>query len=533
MGTGRTAQHDSAEELYESAPCGYLSAEPDGTIVRVNQTFLDWTGHERETVLGARLQDLLTPGGRIYHETHYAPLLRMQGEVREIAVEIIRSDGSRLPALLNSVLALDAAGEPALVRTTIFDATDRREYERELQRARDREREARERMERLQGIGAALATSPLNRDAIAAAVATELENHAGAVGAAVGLLGGEGRVRAFGGRGATRGLLDTGPDGRPLPGTAAARALEELATVVQEDAHGVLVAAPLLTEGRPVGVLTVRVPQGSETLAAEPAFLDACASQCAHALEHARLYEEERDVAETLQRSLLAVDAPSDERFRVAAHYSPGDDSLEVGGDWFDVFCLGDDSVAVVVGDVVGRGLDAATTMGQLRSAIRALALADPSPSAVLGHLDSFSMQAPGAQVATVVYAELSLEDGVLRYACAGHPPPVLTTPGASTELLWEGRSEPLGVRISRDPRPEATRRLSPGARILLYTDGLVERRTRTFDERLALLAREVDARAREVPARLVSGLTGAMKSDGAAGDDVCLLCLELLPAAT
>ena len=132
---------ESAEDLYENAPCGYLSAAPDGTIVRVNETFLRWTGHAREELVGIRrFQDLLTVGGRIFHETHYAPLLRMQGHVREIAVDIVAADGRRLPVLLNSVLLSDEAGVPKVVRTTVFDARERQSYERELVAARDRER---------------------------------------------------------------------------------------------------------------------------------------------------------------------------------------------------------------------------------------------------------------------------------------------------------------------------------------------------------------------------------------------------------
>jgi PAS domain S-box-containing protein len=130
---------ESAEDLYEHAPCGYLSTLPGGIIVKVNQTFLTWTGYERRDLVGRkRFQELLTPGGRIYHETHYAPLLQMQGTVREIAVDIVCANGQRLPALINSVLKQDAAGKPTLVRTTIFNATDRKEYERELLRERQR-----------------------------------------------------------------------------------------------------------------------------------------------------------------------------------------------------------------------------------------------------------------------------------------------------------------------------------------------------------------------------------------------------------
>jgi sigma-B regulation protein RsbU (phosphoserine phosphatase) len=134
---------DTAEDLFDNAPCGYISALPDGTIVKVNQTFLNWTGYERDDINGLkRLPDLLTPGGRIYHETHYAPLLAMQGTVQEIAVDFVRADGTELPALINSVVKTDPEGRPAVVRTTVFDATHRREYERELLRATKRAEES-------------------------------------------------------------------------------------------------------------------------------------------------------------------------------------------------------------------------------------------------------------------------------------------------------------------------------------------------------------------------------------------------------
>lgn len=128
---------ESAEDLYEDAPCGYLSTLPDGTIVRVNRTFLEWTGATREALLaGTRFQTLLTIGSRIYYETHYAPLLRMQGFANEIALEVVRNDGRILPVLVNSRQKRDAAGTPLFTRITLFDSTDRRRYERELLLAR-------------------------------------------------------------------------------------------------------------------------------------------------------------------------------------------------------------------------------------------------------------------------------------------------------------------------------------------------------------------------------------------------------------
>jgi PAS domain S-box-containing protein len=130
-------REESAEDLYENAPCGYLSTLPDGTIVRVNRTFVEWIAASRDALLaGTKIQTLLTVGSRIYYETHYAPLLRMQGAVNEIALEVVRGDGRILPVLANARQKRDAGGAPLYNRITLFDSTDRRRYERELLLAR-------------------------------------------------------------------------------------------------------------------------------------------------------------------------------------------------------------------------------------------------------------------------------------------------------------------------------------------------------------------------------------------------------------
>ena len=127
---------ESLEELYEHAPCGYLSTLPDGTIVKTNHTFAEWTGGTREAMLGTKLQTMLSIGSRMYYETHYAPLLRMQGFANEIALEIVRQDGRILPVLVNSRQKCDECGTPLFNRIMLIDSTDRRRYERELLLAR-------------------------------------------------------------------------------------------------------------------------------------------------------------------------------------------------------------------------------------------------------------------------------------------------------------------------------------------------------------------------------------------------------------
>jgi signal transduction histidine kinase len=141
---------ETAEELYESAPCGYLSTLPDGTIIRANQTFLTWVGMDRQALVGHKgFQDLLSIGGRIFYDTHLTPLLRMQGFVNEIAVDLSGADGRPLPVLANMVQKRDANGRPLVHRITLFNATDRRKYERELLLARQKAEQATEELKRL------------------------------------------------------------------------------------------------------------------------------------------------------------------------------------------------------------------------------------------------------------------------------------------------------------------------------------------------------------------------------------------------
>lgn len=128
---------ESLYELYEQAPCGYIFMFPDWSFARANQTFLDWTGYTREELVPAmRFQELLTIPGRIFFENQYAPLLRMQGSVKEVTFDLVRKDRDPLPVFMNSVLRLNEEGQPAIIASTVFDATDRRAYERELLQAR-------------------------------------------------------------------------------------------------------------------------------------------------------------------------------------------------------------------------------------------------------------------------------------------------------------------------------------------------------------------------------------------------------------
>jgi hypothetical protein len=230
-------------------------------------------------------------------------------------------------------------------------------------------------------------------------------------------------------------------------------------------------------------------------------------------------------VALRLQLSLLPEVVPDLAGADVAVRYRPGTAGLEVGGDWYDVIELGDGRAGVSVGDIVGRGLNAAVVMGRLRSALSALAVTGDGPAGVLRGLERYVQGTEATPFATVAYAEVDPYAGRVRYGCAGHPPPLVVGPGATAAFLEGARGTPLGTFSDRRYE-EAEAALAPGATLVLYTDGLIERRDEAIDrslERLRTLAAgHADATADE----LADALLGALA--GAPADDVAVLCLRV-----
>jgi sigma-B regulation protein RsbU (phosphoserine phosphatase) len=362
---------EEAADFFEHAPCGFISTALDGTIRRVNRTFETWTGFDRRDLIGSRrFVDLLSAAGRIYHETHFAPLLRMQGTVSEVAMELVLADGSRMPTFVNSAL-MGSPDAPEGIRTTIFAAADRRRYEEELLLAR----------------------------------------------------------------------------------------------------------------------------------------------------------REEQEVARLLQESMLSGPMPTAPGFEVGFAYRPAVGGLEIGGDWYDAFWVGQDRIGMVVGDVVGRGIEAAATMGQLRSATRALAATGLKPAQVLDALDAYVARHDVGTMATVVYAEVDLGSGELRYACAGHPPPVVVENRGETQVLGDGRSTPLAVKLrTSHARSEGRWALSEDSMLLLYTDGLIERHDQSIDEGERRLLIEVAKRYGKPVSVFADQVVQALRDPRGARDDVCLL---------
>jgi len=236
-----------------------------------------------------------------------------------------------------------------------------------------------------------------------------------------------------------------------------------------------------------------------------------------------------RQVALELQHSLLAGSIPQGPGFRIETRYRPATDDLEIGGDWYDAFMVPERQVlSVSVGDVVGRGIGAACAMGQVRSALRAIALSGVGPARTLDQLDAFAELVPAAHNATAVSAEIDPGDRSVRYACAGHLPPLLLAPDGTARHLWDGRSLPLASLPQAEPRPEGEVVLDPGSGLLLYTDGLIERRDRGLEEGFEALAQAASGLSSRPSAQLVDGLLGELLRDEAVPDDVCLLYVTL-----
>ncbi|WP_081236562.1 PP2C family protein-serine/threonine phosphatase [Streptomyces viridosporus] len=386
---------DSAEDLYESAPCGYLSTLMDGTIAKINATLLGWLGLSRDQVVGRmRFGDLLTVGGKLYHETHFAPLLRMQGHLGGIALEMRTATGSRLPVLVTSTVKKTDGGEPLLIRTTVFDATDRRAYEEELLRARRAADEARRQAE----------------------------------------------------------------------------------------------------------------------------------------AERERLHE----ALAVLQHSLLPAALPDIPGMETACYYHTASAS-RLGGDFYDLFPLGGDRFAFFLGDVCGKGPQAAALTSLTRYTLRAAALHDPDPVANLSILntvllDRYTGDDPRYCTAVAGVLERAGDAVHVHLASGGHPPALVLRGDGRVEHLSTRGGMLIGVLPSAQFVPARTT-LHPGDTLLLYTDGLTEARTGDNrelygDEALESFAAGL-APAR--PRRVVEALTGLLHGFGdGLDDDTALLALGL-----
>jgi sigma-B regulation protein RsbU (phosphoserine phosphatase) len=374
---------DDLEQFYELAPCGLLTTTPSGLIVRVNRTFLALSGYERDDLVGRRtFADLLSPGGRIYYETHFAPMLQMQGHVNTIALELVATGDRRMPVLVNAALQRTEAGAAVAIRTAVFDARERRAYEHELLVAKQRAEQA------------------------------------------------EVRASAF---------------------------------------------------------------------------------------------------ARTLQESLIPPTAPEIPEFEVAAVYRPAGIGDEVGGDFYDIFQIATDHWIVVIGDVCGKGVNAAVVTALARYTIRAAAVRFETLGDVLTDLNDTLLDATIDRFCTMVIVRIRKRDNTwtATVSCAGHPLPLLSKPG--TDPIAVGRPGSLLGVLERPTFHEVELRLEPEDVLVLYTDGVTEgRRGKAFfgDERL----RHAVAKNADSALSIVNGVLASVMGfqDSRPRDDIAVVSFRL-----
>jgi anti-anti-sigma factor len=304
---------------------------------------------------------------------------------------------------------------------------------------------------------------------------------------------------------------------------------DELVSSLRSYGLSATVSLPLSAAGRVVGVIGIGFAEPRKFSSIERAMLLAVAEQCGQALDRARLYRSERGIASTLQLSLLPAELPRLDRLALAAHYLPGAEGSQAGGDWYDVVELDEARVAIAVGDVVGQGPSAAAVMGQLRSALSATLLQGCRPAEALELLDRFASRLPGALASTAACLVVDREAGTVTWARAGHPPALLVTPDGARILDGAGAGPVLGAARTR-PYTEDTADIAPGATLLLYTDGLVERRGEVLDEGLARVLAAAERYAGADPVRLTRHLLDDVLADADQPDDVAVIAARLLP---
>ena len=372
--------HDDPIALYDAAPCGFLTTTPDGVVVKANATFRAFVGRGAESIVGTTLNEHLTAGSRIYWGTHVGPSLLMSDQVREIALDLVRTDGSRVPVLVNASLARGEDGEPRAVRLAVFDATERRRYEHQLLLAKDRADDARREAEVL---------------------------------------------------------------------------------------------------------------------------------------------------ARALQQTLIPPLPPEVPGLDLAAAYHPAGHGTQVGGDFYDVFSVADGDWVVTLGDVCGKGYEAAIVTALVRHTIRALCVGEERPHAVLAGLDEVLQHHPTDRFCTAVLLRLHREGDGWRVTIAlgGHPQPLLVRSGVPS--AWVGEHGPLIGVVTRPVHRDTVLHLDPGDTLLLFTDGVTEGRRGDElygEDRLVALVDRVGP----VPSALVDETVRAVADfqSGTLRDDVAVVAL-------
>lgn len=556
---------------WDRAPCGLIELDAKQTIVRANERFLARTGYTAADIAaGLTWTALMTPAGRIMFDTQLAPMLSLNGTIEEVLLDIRCRDGRRMPVLANLVRVgpVDQAG-PAPARIALMSIPDRQQYERRL---RDAQRQAevanaanlavRRRLELLANANAALVSS-LDVEAALAGLARVLTGeladwclvyavdpdhpnelpywsaaHADAqrqpeVERLASLLPDHASPTSL----VTRVLAGAGP---LLLEQVSAAQLHDNTTSDEVRAlyDGLDLASALVvpSRARAQQAAVIVLARGSARPPFTPddlAEITDLADRTGIAIDNLRLYAREHSASLALQQALLTP-LPALEHLQIASRYVPGANGREVGGDWYDAFRQADGTAVLVVGDVTGHDIKAAAAMGQLRGVIRTIGYtASGSPADLLARADRAADGLRVRVVASAIVAAIRVKplraDGAtvtLHWANAGHPPPLVIRNDGRTEILDRPPDLLLGVFPNR-PRHEHELDLEPGDTLLLYTDGLIERRDEDLEDSIAALAaRLTGANDDELEQLCEKVLSGRPYLNN---DDVALLAVRIV----
>jgi PAS domain S-box-containing protein len=528
--------------IVESAPNPFMLISEDGLVMSWNPAAERVFGWSANDAIGRSVRELIIPpDDRDAHdERRRFELERPDGETRPARRELtlMRRGGEQF--LADITVSRVRVGERQLLTCFLEDISDREEREREREQLY-REQAAREEAEQMASIvhglqmllDVALAHSRLGDmlDALLPRVCEVVSAEAAAI-----LLSDEDGSLTL--TASTFGPVDDEPLRIALGEGIAGRVARDRQPLLLQDpdpaevadqalqgVHSIL-TVPLLAGRDVIGVLQVGVPAPRRFSEDDLLLLGLAADRVALAIDHLRLYEREHRIAETLQRSLLPERLPSLPGLDVAARYLPAASESEVGGDWYDVIPMRGGRVGLVMGDVAGKGLAAASMVGRLRSAMRAYALEDHSPAGVVDRLNQLVWsEVEHGQMTTMLYVIVDPWEGHITWVNAGHLPPLAVSGDGLARFLDGPSSVPLGV-MSYPSYEAAEHELPPGGTVLLYTDGLVERPGELLDHGLDRLSRAVRGQ-RVGPEGLCDHVLSELVPSGGASDDVALLALR------
>jgi PAS domain S-box-containing protein len=522
----RSLELEQAEErtrlVLDTAPDAFITLDRDGHIATWNAAAERLFGWTKEEAVGKTMRDLVTPGEfRDRHDERRLALIESDAPdaTQRFDVEFVRRDGRRFPGEA-TVSKVEVRGD-VFVSGFIVDVTERlrRQAEREALFREQVARAEAERVAEMVGgmqaiVDAALAHRSL--DGILRELVAQVRGVLDADCAAIFLADESGELA----------LGASEPGDMPGAEPFAQRVAQARDAMLEHDDS--LIGVPLLPEGEVTGVLVGGAGESRRFTGEDLTLLRLAGERVGLAIAHARVYEREHRIAETLQRSLLPERLPQLPGLEVAARYLPAAAEAEVGGDWYDVIPIAGGAVGLVMADVAGKGLAGASMVGRLRSALRAYALEGHDAARVVERVNRLLWnEAEESQMATMLYVIVDPAAGVVRWVNAGHPPPLMIE-GEDVRFLTGEASVPLGV-LPFPTYEEASAPMGPGSSLLLYTDGLIERPGEHIDDGLAALATAV----RELPddpQGLLDHLLATLVPRGGAPDDVALLTLRNLP---